>query len=375
MPDSHPATGTATRSPHHGGVSGRAWPGLAAGVVLLGVLASLPGCDPAPHTAAPLRVERVLGEQGTFPGQFAYPRAMDFDGQSLWVIDKEARVQQIDPQTGHAGVWWRMPDWALGKPTGVTVAPAALPDGSLVEALYVADTHYHRVMVYALPAERPSAPTEIEPTLLASFGSAGTEPGQFVYPTDVAVLLDDAGGTVERIFVSEYGGNDRVSVFDSGYRFLFSFGTLGEGLDPAALEFSRPQAMVIDTDRRELLVADACNHRIGRFTLDGGLLGWIGSPEPDGAGVRLDFPYAVTLLGDGSLLVTEFGAAQVRRLDPASGASLGVFGVAGRGRGELATPWCSVVGGRVTYVLDSGNNRILVTELPGVTGTEKGGRL
>jgi DNA-binding beta-propeller fold protein YncE len=305
---------------------------------------------------------------------------MEFDGRSLWVIDKEARVQQIDPETGRAGVWWRMAESELGMPTGVTVAPAAQPDGSLAEALYVADTHYHRVLVYALPTERPENPREIEPVLLASFGSAGTGPGQFVYPTDVAVLLDASGGAIERIYVSEYGGNDRVSVFDAGHRFLFSFGTLGEGLDPAALEFSRPQSMVIDPARRVLYIADSCNHRIGRFSLEGELLGWIGTPEPGGSEdsdirVRLNFPYSVDLLADGSLLVTEFGAGQLQRLDPGSGGVLGAFGIAGRGEGELATPWCSVVGGRVTFVLDSGNNRLLVTALPGVVGVREGGRL
>jgi hypothetical protein len=352
---------------------------LTGAAAIAGGVAWLAGCEEAPKEAAPLRVERVLGERGTFPGQFAYPRAIDFDGRDLWVIDKEARVQQIDPETGFAGVWWRMPEFELGKPTGVTVAPAAGPDGSLVPALYVADTHYHRVMVYALPGERPEKPREIEPVLLASFGSAGTEPGQFVYPTDVEVLLNAGGDAVERIYVSEYGGNDRVSVFDGGYGFLFSFGVLGEGLDPGALEFSRPQAMAIDRERGELIIADACNHRLGRFSLDGALLGWVGMPGEgsgggagEGAGVRLDFPYSVALLGDSTVLVTEFGGARLRRVDPRTGVSLGVFGIAGRGEGELATPWAAVVDGGVTYVLDSGNNRVVVTELAGVVGAGRG---
>ncbi|VAX37768.1 hypothetical protein MNBD_PLANCTO03-1873, partial [hydrothermal vent metagenome] len=237
------------------------------------------GCVPSVPTAGPLEVERVLGEQGSFPGQFAYPRGIDFDGSFLWVVDKTARIQQIDPETGRAGYWWQMPESALGKPTGLTVGLATLPDGSLGRGLYVADTHYHRVMVYALPEGLPDKPRQIEPTLLASFGGAGTDPGQFVYTTDVAVLLNDDGSAVERIYVSEYGGNDRISVFDANYQFLFAFGKPGDGHDPTVLEFSRPQSMVIDTRRQELLVADACNHRLGRFSLDGDLLGWIGSPE------------------------------------------------------------------------------------------------
>jgi hypothetical protein len=325
------------------------------------------GCVPAPGPGEPLHVLRTLGEQGTFPGQFAYPRAITDDGQSLWVVDKEARVQQIDPVTGHAGLWWRMPEFELGKPTGITVAPAQRPGGGAVPAIYVADTHYHRVMVYALPQESSDRPREIQPVLLAQFGGFGEEPGRFIYPTDVAVLSTPDGSRVERVYVSEYGGNDRISVFDADYAFLFEFGALGEGVDPAALEFSRPQSMVIDAARRELLVTDACNHRLGRFSLDGELIGWIGSPEaPDDAPVRFEFPYGLELLADSTLLVTEFGAARVQRIDPVRAVSLGAYGAAGRGQGQMATPWAAAVLGRETYLLDSGNNRILVTRLPKV---------
>lgn len=327
------------------------------------------GCLPEMPAGGDLAIERSLGEPGTFPGQFAYPRAVDFGAGALWVVDKSARLQQIDPATGRAGVWWRMPDFDLGMPTGLTVAPALHPDGSIADAIYVADTHYHRVLVYAIPAQVPEKPREIEPTLLAEFGGFGEEPGRFIYPTDVAVLTSADGSAIERIYVSEYGGNDRVSVFDARHEFLFAFGTLGDGIDPAALEFSRPQSIAIDPRRREVLVSDACNHRLGRFTLDGELLGWIGGPDvPADAPVRMSFPYGLELLGDSTVLVTEFGGARVQRIDPGAGRSLGAYGTAGRAVGQVATPWAAVVIGRETYLLDSGNNRILVTRLPGVEG-------
>ncbi len=346
---------------------------LAWATAALALLLACAGCEPEAESNRPINVVRTLGEPGRFPGQFTYPRAFDFDGERLWIIDKSARVQQIDPETGLCGLWWQMPEFDLGMPTGVSIGPATGPDGSVVRAIYVPDTHYHRVLVYALPDEKPGKSIEFEPELLASFGSLGTEPGQFIYPTDVAVLLSNDGSAVERIYVSEYGGNDRINVFDSSHRFLFSFGTLGDGLDPTALEFSRPQAIVIDRERGELLVTDTCNHRVGRFTLDGELLGWTGSPVPPGdddpaATVRLDFPYSLSLLEDSTVLVTEFGACRVQRLDLERGVSLGSFGVAGRGEGELATPWAAVVLGRETFILDSGNGRIVVGMLSGVEG-------
>lgn len=342
----------------------------ASGVALaLLALTATPACEPGAEPGGPLPVARVLGEFGTFPGQFGYPRAIASGPGHLWVIDKSARVQQIDPDTGRCLAWWQMPDFALGKPTGVTAAPATGPDGTLIDAVYVPDTHYHRVMVYAAPTLSGDVPAEVEPALLASFGSLGADPGQFVYPTDVAVLLIPDGSAVERIYVSEYGGTDRISVFGPDYEFLFSFGRLGDGLDPAQIEFSRPQSIAIDAARRELIVADSCNHRLGRFTLDGELLGWIGSPDPDLTGdVRLDFPYGIDILEDSTVLVTEFGACRVQRVDLERAESLGAFGRPGRGRGELATPWAAVVRGEETFILDSGNGRILVTELPGIEG-------
>src|SRR5690242_10273665 len=136
------------------------------------------------------------------------------------------------------------------------------PDG----LLYVADTHYFRVMAY-----RPPASLDGKPDLVAQWGSYGNEPGQFIYPTDVA-FTTAGNGSVERIYVSEYGGNDRVSVFDKDHKFLFAFGHFGYG-DGEGIEFNRPQSIGMMGDR--LAVTDACNHRVGVFTLDGKLVRWI----------------------------------------------------------------------------------------------------
>ena len=151
------------------------------------------GCERAGTSAGRLEYSRVICGIGAKPGRFFYPRAIDSDSEALWVIDKTARVQRISPKTGDAlPGGWRMPDDELGKPTGVTIAP--FPDGR--EAVYVADTHYHRVMVYDADAGDGE---HADP--LASFGEYGYERGQFIYTTDVAVLKAEKG--VERVFVRE----------------------------------------------------------------------------------------------------------------------------------------------------------------------------
>jgi len=58
-------------------------------------------------------------------------------------------------------------------------------------------------------------------------------------------------------------------------------------------------------------------------------------------------------------MVSEFGGGRVQRIDVKTGESLGSWGRAGRGEGELAEPWAlAVLGGR-TFVVDSANNRLV----------------
>ena len=219
-----------------------------------------------------------------------------------------------------------------GKPTGMSLHE----DGRL----FVADTHYHRVAIFAPGGE-----------LLDEIGTYGMADGCFIYPTDVAFAPDG------RLFVSEYGGNDRVSVFTSEGRFLFSFGSPGstEG------QFARPSAVSIDETRRRLYVADACNHRVAVYDLDGRLLGYIGAAGR-GPG-QLRYPYDLSLMVDGTIVVCEYGNNRIQ-LFSAEGKSLAVYGGPGRQLGQLAFPWgVAVDARRRAYVVDAGNNRIQVWQL------------
>jgi len=335
------------------------FPTILAGMTLLFV--TLGACSREP-AAGPISTIDTLGQTGTQPGQFFYPRAIDAAADSLWIIDKTARVQRLDPRTGDPIAGFRMPQFALGKPTGVTVAPFSDDEGL---ACYVPDTHYHRVAIYPLPEDQLGD----DATPLATFGEYGTSDGQFIYPTDVAVLADDQA-RAQRIYVTEYGGNDRVSVFDPSGRFLFSFGEFGAPED-GAVRFNRPQSIAIDPERREIIVADACNHRLGRFTIDGELIAWVGSPGADLG--QLNYPYGLCVLEGGRALVAEFGNNRVQQLDMQTGESLGLYGESGRGPGQLLSPWgITVLDGRA-YALDSGNDRVLVFRAPGRRVASGGG--
>jgi len=367
----------------------------AAGLLMVLLSAGLVvGCSRAAPSGGPLEVTTVVGEVGTAPGQFSYPRCLDSDGKTLWVIDKLARVQRLDPATGDSVGGWRMPDVELGKPTGVTAWRAAGASDADV-LVFVADTHYHRVMIFRAGVLVERADDARAPTgeLVGQFGSYGEGPGQFIYPTRVAVLPNADGTRIERLYVGEYGGNDRIGIWEPrvpgglDFEFKRTFGTFGGGRTAEPLQFNRPQSLVMDTGRRELIVSDACNHRVGRFTLEGELIAWYGggaSGQDPGQGPgEFNYPYGLALLDDGTLMVVEFGNSRVQRIDLATGKSLGILGQRGRLKGELATPWATAVVGETLFVLDSGNNRMLGIDVPrgtrtlaaeAVGGTDSGGK-
>jgi ABC-type Fe3+ transport system permease subunit len=322
------------------------------------------GCSRPPQPGEPVRVITQFGETGDKPGQLAYPRAIDADTvhtpHSVWIADRTGRVQRFGLD-GEPLAIFSTPESEIGKPVGVTVASDGL--------LYIADTHYHRVLIYE------THDTRAEPTLAAQFGSYGTGPGEFIYPTDVAVVPSSTGDPKDaRFFVSEYGGNDRVSCFDGEFTFLFSFGREGSGASPERIEFQRPQSLVYDPKRDRLFVTDSGNHRIGVFRLNGTLERWIGDSDPtlgavpgdptvgETGGAAFNFPYGLAAIdpsGGGDLLVVEYAACRVQRVNPDSATTVSTYGKPGRGPGELVQPWGVAVADGIAYLLDSRNNRVV----------------
>jgi ABC-type Fe3+ transport system permease subunit/DNA-binding beta-propeller fold protein YncE len=300
-------------------------------VLALFVLFACNGCVKSGTEGEP-EVLSAFGTTGAGPGEFLYPRGIDLAGDgSVLVVDKTGRIQWFTEQGGYLSAI-RMPLIGSGMPTGMSLCP----DGRL----FVADTHYHRVAIFGPGGE-----------LIGEFGKYGEEGGSFIYPTDVAFGPDG------RIFVSEYGGNDRVSVFTSGAEFLFSFGSPGT----AEGQFSRPQALCVDRTRNCLYIADACNHRIAVYDFDGHLLCYIGSAGRDPG--RLRYPYGLSLLADGTIVVCEYGNNRIQLFSP-QGQSLAVYGGPGRQLGRLAYPWAVAVDcHRRAYIVDAGNNRIQIWQL------------
>ncbi|MBA4027953.1 MAG: hypothetical protein C0475_02210 [Planctomyces sp.] len=346
---------------------------LALGPALLA--AALPtGClDSAPEADLPAPVPgvRIIGAPGTEPGLFVTPRAIAADAHTLWVVDRSGRVQRLDPRTGRCIEFFWLTRSQRGYPTGLAVGPDA--EGN--PCLYLADTHEHRVLVYRVTPVDPAIigrtdlrpawePTTPEPARVV--GGFGTAPGQFTYPCDVAVLADHAG-RAERFYVSEFGGQDRVTVFDASWAPVRVIGGPGRPEDPDQPRFTRPQSLAIDPAARELLLCDSINSRVGRLSLEGELIAWVTprpGPEPEQA--PLSHPRGIHAPGDGTALLAEFGGSRLRRLDLASGRVLGAWGAPGRQPGALAEPWDLAVLDGTVYVTEGRNGRISASGDPGL---------
>lgn len=292
-------------------------------MALLGLALLSCGCEKLGARRLP---EKIIGNQGIGPGEFISPRAIAVgpDG-AVFVVDKTARIQRFSPN-GDYELTWRMPEWDAGKPTGLMV------DAS--NRVWVADTHYARVVIYDRDGKE-----------LERYGSNGEGPGEFIFPTHTVLAPD---GTR---YVSEYGGNDRISRFSATWEYLGSFG----GKDDGDAALRRPQVMALGSDGA-IWVADAGGHRLCRFSPEGRLIGTVGTmgSEPG----QFKFPYGLAICPDGTLLVSEFENNRVQHIDH-TGKCLGLWGGPGTKPGEFAEPWGVAVGkgGRI-YVVDCKNHRV-----------------
>ncbi len=293
--------------------------------LLPGLLSVLFACSPpAPGTVPPVAVWG--GNPGIADGQFTKPRAVAVDGRGhVYVVDMTGRIQKF-AEDGRFLLAWSTPSTQRGRPTDIECDR----EGNVV----VADTHYQTIRVYS-----PSGKA------LRSWGGEGTGPGQFIYPCGLAI---DREGN---LFVSEFGGNDRIHKFAPDGRELAIFGRRGDG--PG--QFNRPQDLAVDADGT-LYIADAANHRIQILGPDGTFRGaWAGEGES-----ALRYPYDVHLEPGGTLLVCEFGNNRLQRFTR-GGKSLGVWGGPGLLAGQFNEPWDAALGaGGLVFVTDALNHRVQV---------------
>lgn len=295
---------------------------------LLLMLSVCSGCVPA-GAAAALPVSEVNYIPTPVSGaKTPSPRAVSFGvDNEFFVLDNAGRVLRYN-ESRELTQQWFMPAYSVGRPEGI----CRLQDGRVA----VADTHYHRVVLFDLAGK-----------VERMWGVLGLEPGQFVYP--IAILQTPDGS----LYVSEYGEyaqKDRVQKFTPDGEFLLEFGSQGTG--PG--QFQRPSGLAWYDGL--IYVADAFNNRIQMFTEQGEYRGVLGGETPPS---DMNYPYDLAIDSVGMLYIVEYGAGRVSKYDR-QGRLLGRFGHVGNGPMQFSTPWGLAVrnDGRV-LVADTGNRRIV----------------
>lgn len=136
-----------------------------------------------------------------------------------------------------------------------------------------------------------------------AFGGEGDADGQLRRPWGIC---SDAEG---RLIVADRS-NDRVQVFGSDGRFLFSFGCHGslEG------QFDRLAGVAVDNGRRRIVVADKDNHRVQIFSHEGTFVfafGKMGSANGD-----FNYPWDVDVNPLGQMVVSDTRNHRIQLFSP-----------------------------------------------------------
>jgi sugar lactone lactonase YvrE len=175
-------------------------------------------------------------------------------------------------------------------------------------------------------------------------GSLGQGAGEFVRVTDVAVDPDFASGWV---FVAD-GGADQIKVFGADHQLVRSFGSHGTG--PG--EFDFPSSVWVSPSG-EVFVGDQSNDRVQVFDRNGVFLRCFG----DDGGLNRTFGRIQGLTGDsvGRLYLADAFQGHIRVFDP-DGGELAVIGGLGDRPGEFRTPFGLVIDLNNRLFVSSVNN-------------------
>ena len=171
--------------------------------------------------------------------------------------------------------------------------PSALAFDSS-DRLYLADEALNRITVFSTTGE-----------VLDLWGEGGSASGQLNGPSGLAFDLDGS------LLVTD-SGNHRVQKFSPGGEFLDSWGNFGSGDG----QFNTPWGITVDS-QGSVYVSDWANNRIQKFASDGEFIRQFpeaGSTQHEGE--RLNRPAGLSVDEDGRILVADWGNERVRILSP-----------------------------------------------------------
>jgi predicted membrane-bound mannosyltransferase/sugar lactone lactonase YvrE len=305
--------------------------------------------DPYEAGKIDLTADLVAGASGADPGLLNAPRGLAVapDG-TIYVADsRNNRVQRFAPDGKFLGGWGSFKDRTQGEaPMGTFNEPwgiAVAKDGSV----FVSDTWNHRIQKFT---------SDGKPVMVwGSFGQSTDEYG-FYGPRGLA--FDPQG----RLYVADTG-NNRIAIYDQSGKFITSFGTPGT----ESGQFSEPVDVFIDANGLTY-VTDTWNQRIQVFSPNAdfteftpvaswNVAGWFG-------GSNENKPF-ITVNQAGHVFITDPEGYRVVEFDGTPGGFVRAWGTYGTDNNQFNLPTGLAVDSQGhLWVSDSGNNRLLRFTIP-----------
>ena len=243
------------------------------------------------------------------------------------VVYSETAIANTTINTNHPGIFYIQYD-APDDASGNTPVPAILT-----------------VNVNTCPNDQffnGTACTPLELEHVLSFGSAGTDNGEFDTPTGIAT-------NNTHIFVTD-SRSHMVQIWDTDGNYVKQFGSQGIGDG----EFATPEG--IATNSTHLFVVDSDNHRVQIFDNAGNYVAQFGSMgDTDG---KFNQPVGIAT-NSTHLFVTSVDGHRVQIFDT-NGNYLSQFGSAGTGNGQLSQPRGITTTSTHIFVSDTNNYRVQV---------------
>jgi uncharacterized protein (TIGR03663 family) len=201
--------------------------------------------------------------------------------------------------------------------------------------------------------EDPYLGVSIDFWATSSFGSNGSQPGQFSAPRGMAIGPDHS------LYVAD-SQNHRIQHFSAAGEFIESWGGFSGGEpQPAVGMFNEPWGIAVASDG-SVYVTDTWNHRVQKFDAHGKFItswGYFGQAETSDA---FWGPRGVAVDRNGLVYIADTGNKRIAIFD-ANGKFINQFGTYGFNPGEFDEP----VGVAVdelgdVYVTDTWNQRVQV---------------
>ncbi|WP_240419299.1 S-layer homology domain-containing protein [Paenibacillus periandrae] len=293
------------------------------------------------------------GGSGSGLGEFNNPLHVAVDSNdNVYVADtNNHRIQKLTV-TGATSVWseWKKSGGGSGRGPGEFNNPKGVAVDSSGN-VYVADSGNERMQKLTVAAGLWSE-------WVYQGVVAGTDPGEFRYPSGVAVDSE------RNVYVADYD-NHRIQKLNVSTGVWSEWKKSGGGLGSGLGEFESPTDVAVDSSG-DVYVADRYNHRIQKLTVTGATSVWSEWKKSDGgkgSGLgEFDYPGGVAVDRSGNVYVADTNNHRIQKLTVATGI-WSEWKKSGGGKGSSLGEFNYPSGVEVdssgnVYVADTKNNRI-----------------